>query len=186
MTTEPSRSPPVLAAIVTVTVALPFADAGSTAIHPASEAALHVQAGEVAVTLTFMWPPTAGASPFDGVTVNAHGAGSCVTSIDALLTVSVPRRVDGSTLGATRNAIVPSPCPLPPEVIDSHGALLAAVHVHSRFVVTVAVPAPPAYGAEVIDVDTDAAHLSPLGATVEIDAEPHAAAAHAAAKIPTR
>jgi hypothetical protein len=54
-----------------------------------------------------------------------------------------PWRETGSALAATRNATVPSPCPLVPEVIWIHDAWVDAVHPHSRDTPIVNVPVPP-------------------------------------------
>jgi hypothetical protein len=54
-------------------------------------------------------------------------------------TVSVPLR-EPPVLAATLNPTEPFPEPLPPDVIESHDALLVAVHAHPLVVVTATLP----------------------------------------------
>src|SRR5262245_40825314 len=53
------------------------------------------------------------------------------------------RRLTGSGLRSTRNAIVPSPCPCAPDVITTQGASDDADQEHSRGTVTPTVLLPP-------------------------------------------
>lgn len=57
--------------------------------------------------------------------------------------VTAPLRETGSGLLATRNVMVPSPCPCAPEVIATHSAPDAADHGHSLATVTAIELAPP-------------------------------------------
>jgi len=66
------------------------------------------------------------------------------------------------------------------EVIEIHDALEFADHVQSLVVATVTLPFAPAYGAECMVVVAVTWHLELVGAVVEMDEEPHAAAIHAA------
>lgn len=154
--TDPSRVSPVFAATPSVTdpSPLPFAP-DTTAIHPTLLCALQAHAATLAVTDTCTAPPLAGSAVGDADTVNRQGAGSCVSSIAAPFTDSVPRLEVGSELGATRNDTVPSPWPVAPDVIEIHGAAVVATHVQSRLVVTVAVPVAPANGAVCSKLETE-------------------------------
>jgi hypothetical protein len=104
--------------------------------------------------------------------------------------VIVPRRVDGSWLAATRNAMVPSPCPLLPEVMLIQDAPLAADHEQSRATLTASVPLPPAAAKLDGGFATDAWHraLEALeGAVALVTPElPHPIAASAVAVANSR
>ena len=64
-----------------------------------------------------------------------------------LATVTVPLRA-APVLAAAVIVTVPSPEPLAPAVIDSHDALLAAVHAHPPAALTATGADPPAAVAE--------------------------------------
>jgi len=78
-TTFALRCEPVFAEALTRIEALPDPDAGVTVAHPASEAAVQLQALFVC-TVTVASPPSAGTGPTGPATLNWHGAASCDTS----------------------------------------------------------------------------------------------------------
>ncbi len=55
----------------------------------------------------------------------------------------MPFRGEGAGFGATLNAIVPSPWPLPLPLIVTHATFVAAAHEQSRAAVTATVALPP-------------------------------------------
>jgi hypothetical protein len=59
-------------------------------------------------------------------------------------TVRVPERDEMLVFAAILKAALPFPLPLAPDVIDSHEALAAAVHVQPVAAVTLVVPDPAA------------------------------------------
>ena len=73
----------------------------------------------------------------------AHAA-ACVTVRVCPAIVSVPVRELVAVLTAAAYVTVPLPVPLLPLLIDSHVALLVAVHPQTLVVVTEAVELPPA------------------------------------------
>jgi hypothetical protein len=160
-------------------VTVPFPDPrdpAATEIQAALLTAVHAHAGELAPTVISIEPPAAGLAAADGVTVNRHGAGSCVTSTVASFTVTTPWRGDGSTFAATRYVTVASPWPASDDVSEIHGVAVDADHVQSRFVLMVSVPEAPAAGTEGIELVTDTEHFAPDGEVTEIDDDPQAEA----------
>ncbi len=153
----------------------------ATVIHEALLTAVHPQAGELAATAMSIDPPAGGLAAVVGVTVNTHGAASCVTSAVASFTVTRPWRGDGSTFAATRYESEASPCPFGVDVIEIHGVAVEADHVQSRFVVMVSVPEAPAAGTVDIELATVTEHLSKVGAVTEMEEDPQAEARQASA-----
>ncbi len=88
----------------------------------------------------------------------------------------MPCRAEGAEFSPTRKATAPSPCPLVPDVIAIHDALVDADHVQSRVVVTSTVPLAPAAGAEVMEPVAETWHFAPLGAVTETEVDPQPAA----------
>jgi hypothetical protein len=68
-------------------------------------------------------------------------------------------------------------------VIEIHDALEFADHVQSLVVATATLPVAPANGAECMVVVAVTWHFELVGATVEMDDDPHAAAIHAASTV---
>ncbi len=84
-------------------------------------------------------------------------------------------------LTATWYPIVPSPCPLRPDVIVIHEAVLDDAHVHSRFAVTVSTPVAPAAGASGRELLTATWHFTAVGDVTDVEDE-----LQAASKSPSR
>ena len=70
---------------------------------------------------------------------------------------------------------MPLPCPVVADVSVIQLAAVDAVHVQSRVVVTVTVPALPLAGADDIELFAETWHLAVVGASTLIDEDPHAA-----------
>jgi hypothetical protein len=177
MTTKPLRAPPVFASADSATVpgAFPLAPL-VTWIHGVWLTA--VQAHPVSVsTASEMPPPDADTDEVAGVTVNLHGAASCVIVSWVPLTSSVPRRTAGAAFPSTRYETVPLPWPVAVDVRAIQFTPLVASQVQSRVVVTDSVPFAPAAGGDIVEPSTVTWHLAALGDVEEIDvARPHAAA----------
>jgi len=92
------------------------------------------------------------------------------------LTVSVPRRIEGSTLVPTRYPTAPLPWPVVSPVNVTQAAALAASHVQSRVVVTVRVPLPPVAGIIGGELSTVTWHFDDEGPVTDRSAELQAAA----------
>ena len=180
MRTVASRASPPFGRTDNVTVPLPEPlDPAAIVIHDAAVVAVHPQAGELAPTEMLIDPPAAGLDVSVGVTVNRHGAASCVTSAVVSFTVTTPCRGDGSTFGATRYVSAASPCPVVDDAIEIHGVCVDADHVQSRSVLIVSVPDAPAAGTDDIELLTETEHLSNVGDVTETDDEPQADARQA-------
>ena len=109
--TVPLRLPPLLAAMLRATEPLPLPCAPDViVIHEALLFALHVQPFSVD-TATFAVPAVELTVWLFGVMVKRQGAASCMTRTWLSLTTISPSRVEGTGLGATRNATLPLPCP---------------------------------------------------------------------------
>ena len=91
-----------------------------------------------------MLPPAAGDEGFSGATANVQPL-SCDTVKVCPAIVTVPLRA-APVLTATVIWTVPSPVPLPPEVIEIQGTFDAAVQAQDPGAVTAAVVTPPAAG----------------------------------------
>src|SRR5688572_1615864 len=144
MAAVPVRAGPVLACTSSWTVPLPdpLAPTG-IAIHGAALTAVHAHSAAV-VTLTLCDPAAAGAPIVSGATAKLH-PGSCVTVNVWPPAAIVPARA-APVLAAAVNWTVPAPVPLLPEVIEIHGAAVAAVHAQAPAVLTVNDPDPPPDG----------------------------------------
>ena len=75
--------------------------------------------------------------------------------------VSVPVRAEEDPFAATLIATVPSPAPLAPPVMVSHGAWLAAVHAQPPPVSTVAEIGPPPAATDSVADDNVNVHVGP-------------------------
>ena len=76
--------------------------------------------------------------------LNVHDS-ACVTVKMLPAIVNVPVRAGPVCAGAL-NATLPAPDPVAPEVIESHAALLVAVHAQPFVAITLTDPVPPAAG----------------------------------------
>jgi hypothetical protein len=137
----PVRAPELLVATANVTVPLPVPLAPPVmTIHVALLDADHAQPA-VVVTLTEPTPPDRSIRCDEGAMEYEHeSAGAAWFTVKVCpATVSVPVRAL-PVLAATLNPTEPPPLPLAPEVIESHEALLLAVHAHPAVVVTATLP----------------------------------------------
>ena len=176
----PSRASPPFGRTFSVTVPLPEPlDPAVTVIHDAVLSAVHPHAGELASTAMPIGPPAAGLVAAAGVTVNRHGAASCVMSAVASFTVTMPWRGVGSTFVSTRYDNAASPWPLADDISEIHDVAVDADHVQSRLVLMVSVPEAPVAGTEVIELPTDTEHFESLGDVTEIEDDPQADARYA-------
>ena len=141
----PVRDAPVLlVATMNVTVPLPRPGPGlMSATHATLLAASQAQV-DTAVTLLLPNPPSDVNDRLDGeIDVVQVDTADCVTVNVVAAIVSVPVRAVDPVLGATVNATLPGPDPLPPDVIEIHEALLLASHGQAGAVVTMLLPLPP-------------------------------------------
>jgi hypothetical protein len=118
------------------------------AIHPACDVAVHEHVAGVAVTATDS--PWIFSSPtvIDPGSIAYMQPAAWFTVNVRPPIVTVPVRA-APALADTFNITVPFPLPLAPDVIDSHGALLIAVHAQPAVVVTATlIPVAPAAGAD--------------------------------------
>src|SRR5262245_39959518 len=111
--------------------------------HAVSLRAVHEQSVPLAVTLSVRRSPSAETVSLEG-TLKTHAAASWLMATCCSLIVIAPRRWVGSAFDVTVKATFPSPCPDAPVPSCNQLAEDAALHEHSRFVVTVRVPLPPA------------------------------------------
>jgi hypothetical protein len=111
--------------------------------HAVSLRAVHEQSDPLAVTLSVRRSPSAETVSLDG-TVKTHAAASWLMATCWSLIVMAPRRCEGSPFVVTLKATFPSPCPEAPVPSCNQLAEDVALHGHSRFVLTVRVPPPPA------------------------------------------
>jgi hypothetical protein len=157
----------VLAVAVTVTVPLPE-PLPPLAIDSQVALLVAVHAQPVAtVTPTEPLPPVATMLCVDGDSATVHDTPNCVTVTVCPPTVTVALRDDVDVLAVAVTVTVPLPDPLPPLVIDSHVALLVAVHAQPVATVTVTVPLPPA--ATMFEPDDSATvHATPDCVTVTV------------------
>jgi len=127
----PVRGPPLFAATRNVTVPVPSPSGLDTiAIHSALLCAVHLQPFK-AETATLASRVLGGSVCVSGVSVKRHGAASCITRTWLSLTTISPSRIDGTGLGAARNAIVPFPCPDAGKSSEIQLACVETVQAHS-------------------------------------------------------
>lgn len=141
----PVRDAPLLfVATTNVTVALPRpGPALMIATQATLLAASHGQLAS-AVTLLLPNPPSDVNDRLEGeIDVVQVDTADCVTVNVVAAIVRVPVRAVVPVLGATVNATLPGPDPLPPEVIEIHEALLLASHGQAGPVVTMLLLLPP-------------------------------------------
>src|SRR6478735_11150265 len=103
--------------------------------------AVHAQPAP-AETLTFAGPPAAGMVSPEGPRPKVQLAAWVTVPLWPAI-VSMPVR---GPPGAALNWTVPLPVPVAPAVMDSHAALLLAVHAQPAAPVTVTLPVPPCAG----------------------------------------
>src|SRR3974377_960266 len=82
-----------------------------------------------------------------------------------------PLRGAGTGFAATLYETVAAPCPSCAPENETHVALVAIVHVHSRSVVIASEPVPPPGANELGDDDAVTWHLSEVGAVVDVEDE---------------
>jgi len=100
-----------------------------------------------AVTETVPLPPATATEVVVDVALKVQPTPACVTLAVWPPTVIVAVRLTDDVLASAVSETVPLPEPLPPAVILSHVALLAAVQEHPVAEVTPSVPLPPPVGA---------------------------------------
>jgi hypothetical protein len=147
--TVATRSLPVFAATVIVTLPLPVPDIGSTSSQSALSDTLQEHASALAVTVT-LWLPPATVTAWELLDrLKVHGASpaACVTSCVSSPAVIVAVRSD-PVFADTEYSIVPlAPVPVAPEVIDSHGESDVALHEHEASLIVIdTLPVPPDAG----------------------------------------
>ena len=148
----------VFAAALKVTVPLPEPlDPAVTVTQLAPLVDVHAQP-VVVVTATVPVPPVAATAWVDGEMLNEQLAPDCVTVKVLPAIVSVPVRDVVAVVAATAKLTVPFPEPEAPAVIDSHDALLAALHAHPDPAVTATVPVPPGEAKDCEVVEMAGAH----------------------------
>jgi hypothetical protein len=98
-----------------------------------------------------------------------------------------PVRAAASGFPRTENDTVPLPAPSDGGVIVTQLESLAALHEHSRSVLTATVPLPPLDGKDVVGPDRATPHLPVLGASVfVVDDDPHPSSAEVNGSRTTR
>ncbi len=102
MSALPVRDPAAFASAVRRIVPGPDCDVALTRTQGSCGTAVHAHAADAVSTRTVMLPPDASSVAVVGVTEKRHGAASCAMTTCASFTVTVPRRVVGSTFGLTR------------------------------------------------------------------------------------
>jgi hypothetical protein len=115
--------------------------------------------------------PLAPAEPTEAVTgaiVAEQTTPACVIVKVWPPTEIVPVRLDRLWLAATLYATVPSPVPLPPDVIEIHVADAEAFHVHPFNVSTLTVPLVAPAGTDVLTGERLKVHVCPACVTVKV------------------
>jgi hypothetical protein len=110
--------------------------------HSVSLRAFHEQSEPLAVTVRVRRSPSGDTVSLGG-TVKTQGAASWLMATCCSLIAMAPRRWEGSALAVTLKATFPLPCPEDPAPSCIQLSEDAALHEHSRFVLTVRVPPPP-------------------------------------------
>jgi len=170
---------PVLAAAVKVTVPLPVPPAVTDSQPELLDACHEHPLG--ATTDTVAVPPVTGTRPVVSARSIRQGAAAWLIVARCPLTVTSPWRAVPSGFGATRNATSELPWPDAGESADIQFASVAAVQVHSGWVATVMLPAPPAESIADEAAVTETAHFAGVGPTpvVVVAVAPHAEASAA-------
>src|SRR5436190_1204908 len=120
----------VLAATLNVVVPLPVPFAPDRIdIQVTLLTAVHAHPADAETETVVLAAPPEGADALVGATVYEQEAADWVTVMFWPATVNVPVR-SAPLFTAAVNPTDPSPLPVAPDVMDSHAALLAAVHVH--------------------------------------------------------
>jgi hypothetical protein len=146
--------------------------------HSISLRAVHEQSEPLAVTVRVRRSPS-GETVSLGGTVKAHGAASWLMATCCSLIAMAPRRCEGSAFVVTLKASFAFPCPEDPAPNWIQLSVDVALHEHSRFVLTVRVPAPPPAPNLAGSATTVTGHLEVEGpvtfwvAEVQADHEPH-------------
>lgn len=141
----PVRDGPVVARASNMTWPLPVPCAPSTMeSHSVWLRAVHAHCALLAVTDTLLRSPAGDIETLVGETVKAHAAASCVMASCCSPTTMEPRRCEGSMLALTLNATLPSPCPAACAASWIQPPDADTFHWHSRLVLTLTVPVPPA------------------------------------------
>jgi hypothetical protein len=173
----PVRGGPVVAAIsnVTAPVPVPLAE-GRIVIQSESATAVHVHNALDARTSMRPDPPDGSKLAASCPSVMVHSPAACEISARWSFSTMAPRRTAGSGFDAASNWTAPSPWPLTPALMLSHGLSDDAVHAHSRAVVTAICPVPPDAGTGAAGEETDTPHLETVAGevTVVLPDEPHA------------
>jgi hypothetical protein len=136
----------------------------------------------IASTRTFTDPPSGPTLPLVRSSVNRHGAPSCTTSTCADDMVMAPERAVGVVFGATRYESVASPCPLVALRLTQPTGV-SADQEHSRSVLTVTWPTPPAAENDRVAAVAPIVHFAKLGETDDDVEEVHAPAMSAMAAL---
>jgi hypothetical protein len=168
---------PLFPSTTTITEPLPFPDApDATPTQGAWLCAVHGQPF-CAATPTVCVPPDASKAFSDRSSRYTQAAAACCTASDESLTSRSPRRVVTTAFGAIVYVTVPLPCPLADEeATPSQSASLRAVQEHSRLMVTVNVPLPPAASAvSVLAVSAGAQRDDDGAVTLVVDEDPQLA-----------
>ena len=138
------RAAPVFACAATCTAPGPEPLAPDTTVsHEALLDAVQTHAA-AAPTETMTEPPLAGMVCAVGLIVNEQPLPCSTVNVMSAI-FSVPCR-DAPVFAAAVKPTEPFPDPLAPEMIDSHAALLVAVHAHPPLPETLTEPLPPAPG----------------------------------------
>jgi hypothetical protein len=162
---EPVRAVPVLAAAVKVTVPLPLpvppavTDSQPELLDACHEHPLGATTDTVAV------PPVAGTRPVVSARSIRQGAAAWLIVARCPLTVTSPWRAMPSGFGATWNATSELPWPDVGESAVIQFASAAAVQVHSGWVLTTTLPAPPEASTTDGDTVAETVHFAGVGST---------------------
>lgn len=136
-------------------------------IHDDPLDAVHGQA-EGNVTDTEPCAPVDPTEAFTGAIVAEHVTPACVTVNVSPPTVMVPVLLERLVFAAIVKATVPSPEPLPPDVIEIQEAEAVAVHEHPTSVSTLRVLLVAAAGTDVLTGESEKAHACPDCVTVNV------------------
>jgi hypothetical protein len=178
----PVRELPEFAGTRNATVPLPFPLAPEVIVmNGALLVAAHVHPLG-APTATLLSPAAEPTVCSVGVSVNRHGAASCMMRTRlSLMTISASRAA-APPFGATRKSTLPLPCPDEGETSRIQLVCVDTLHSHSGWAVTEMVPVPPSATTFICGVSV-IWHLTGVGpvATDDVEVEePHPAAAIAA------
>jgi hypothetical protein len=172
------RAALVLLSICSVTSALPLPLVIDGFTQATGEVIVHEQKSSVDIE---RWnsPPSDPASMLAGDGDIGQPAGCCETWARWSPTINAADRDEVERFGSIWIAMVPLPCPLAVDKCN-HVAVVAAVHWHSRDVVSVTVPFPPAALIVKLAGPSVIPQRCSVGETSVVDPEPHAASMTAA------